>query len=135
MFTLAARPLAKKENALPVSAIVLSMGAMCLLVTCLSKGVNLLVSSKVLWTSIALGVITALAFRYWLVCLATVPASGAAVLWYLALVFGIASAAWIAHLSPGWYTLGGALLILFAARGAGGGRRRPQATMSDLVRR
>jgi len=135
VFTLAARPLAKTEKPLPLSAIVLSMGALCILVTCFSMGTLPSVSPKILWTSILLGLTTAICLRFWLACLATAPAASAAPLWYLSLVFGIFWAWQMAGLSPGWFTLGGIALILVASHSAGGGRVRPEASMSDLVRR
>ena len=135
VFTLAARPLAKTEKPLALSAIILSMGALCILVTCFSMGTFPSVSPKILWTSILLGLATAICLRSWLACLSTAPAASAAPLWYLSLVFGIFWAWRMAHLSPGWFTLGGIALILVAAHGAGGERVRPQASMSDLVRR
>ena len=133
-FALMARPMVKEEKVLPVIVIVLSMGAVFLLVTCYSTGASMLIGSKRLWASMILGAAAALALGCWLKCLASAPASAAASLWYLALVFGVAWAYWIAHLSPGWFTLVGAALVLLALHSAPAVHRKQQTTMSDLIR-
>ncbi len=135
-FALAARPLVREEKVLPVGGALWSIGAVCLLATCLATGDNILaITRTALWTSMWLGVGTvALAFGCWLKCLSQMPPAFAAPLWYLALVFGVLPASRLAGVRPGWWTLGGVALILVAVyfgRGAGG---RTEMTMSDLIR-
>jgi drug/metabolite transporter (DMT)-like permease len=136
VFALAARPIVTQEKTLPVLAVVLSAGAACLLATCISTGEHLLpAGSKALWTSVLLGVVTvALGFGCWLKCLSAAHPSAAASLWYLALVFGVPWAVRVSGRSPSLWTLGGAVLILAAVHSSYGRRRRPTASISDLIR-
>ena len=132
LFTLAARPFVKREKILPASAVFWSIGAGCLLVTCLATGDNILaISRKGLWTSIWLGVGTvALGLGCWLKCLAHLPPALAAPLWYLALAFGVA---W-GYGPVTWWTVGGVALIVVGAYFASSARERTEITMSDLIR-
>ena len=134
VFALSARLLVKKEKALPVTAIVLGLGALCLLVTCLTMRTGLWVGSELLWTTVWLGLTSALALGCWLKCLAREPSAAAASLWYLALLFGVVWASWIGGLSPGWFTFWGEVLIVYAAYSATSASAGSDLTMSDLIR-
>jgi len=135
-FSLLARPLVREEKTLPVVALVLTGGAACLLVTNVSAGRNVLaITGAQLSTCIATGVVAvAGAFGLWLACLARVPVAFAASLWYLGALVGFGLAYWMEGRTPGWWVLGGGILILLALRSSlrcrtGGGK-----TIGDIIR-
>jgi len=132
VFALAARPLVRREKVLPIGAVLWSVGAACLLVTCLATGDSILaISRKGILTSLLLGAGTvALGFGCWLKCLAHLPPALAAPLWYLAVAFGVL---W-GYEPVTWWTAGGAALIVVAVYFASSGRERIEMTMSDLIR-
>ncbi len=137
VFTLAARSLAAKRKLLPVVAVLFGMGAVLLLATCLSRGEGIFtITRRAMVRSMLLGALTvALAFGCWMKCLSAAPPSVAASLWYLAVVFGIASARWVSAAPSSWWTFGGAVLVLLAVRSAYvSGRPAGTITMSDMIR-
>jgi drug/metabolite transporter (DMT)-like permease len=135
-FCLLARPLMREEKVLPSSFIIWTMGAACLLATCLSTGSNpLSITRRGLWLSMVLGGGTvALGFGIWLKCLSEVTPSFAAPLWYVGLVFGIGWGHWMAGTRPGWLTVGGVVLILLFVRSGRSRDRRHTMTLSDVIR-
>ena len=136
VFVLLARPLVKKESVLASTVIIWSMGAACMLVTCLSTGENILsITQSGLWLSMLLGAGTVtIGFGVWLKCLSEVTPAFAAPIWYISLVFGIAWARWIADFRPGWLTVGGVVLILLVARSGKSRDRSSGVTISDVIR-
>ncbi len=138
LFTLCARPLAREEKALPAVALILGVGAVCLFVTCLSTGANVLrVSVAQLGLSAVAGFFTVgVMMLAWLRCLRGVPAVAAAPWWYLGLAFAAAgrlvfAGGWGEGV---WWVLGGAVLILMALHSAGAGRTGQAVTMGDIIR-
>lgn len=136
IFTFVSRGLLRREKPLPVTAVVWSMGAICLLVTCLSTGNNPLdITRNELWISMILGIVTAaLCFITWLKALSIAGPCFIAPVWYIGLVFGILWSRWFAGTSPGWWTIGGALLILLVSRSGSSQTRGSPASLSDLLR-
>jgi len=132
LFALLARPLVQEERVLPTSAALWGIGALCLLATCLATGENVIaISRKALWASMWLGAATvALGVGLWLKCLAQSAPAAAAPLWYMALVFGLL----FAPGRPGWWSVGGAALIVVAIYLGRAGRPRAQMSMADLIR-
>jgi drug/metabolite transporter (DMT)-like permease len=124
IFTLGARSIMRYENAVPVATIIWTLGAACLFVTCLSTGASLWdISSQALGYSAFLGIVTvAFGFSAWLSSLSLLPPAYAAPVWYIALIMGILWG-WISGSTPGWWSLGGTVLILLAIRGRSAPRR------------
>jgi drug/metabolite transporter (DMT)-like permease len=138
LFSLAARPIARDEKALPVAAIVLSIGAVCLFVTCVARGDGIFhIGLRQLASTVPLGIFTVgLMLVFWLKCLGSVPAAVAAPLWYLGFLFGVLGPA-IAFggMRAGlWWLLGGSILILAGIQRALSGRSSGQMTLSDVIR-
>jgi drug/metabolite transporter (DMT)-like permease len=140
LFSLLARPLVREEPVLPVAALVTGIGALCLLVSCISTGESILVgfhkiSMAQLRTLVLTGFFTVgLMMVCWLKCLGKVSAAQAGPLWYLGLLFGAMWAlagGWRVSL---WWTLGGMVLVILAIRTALADRQRSAATLSDLIR-
>lgn len=137
-FSLLAAPLVREERLLPVAALVLTAGAACLLVTCISTGQNVLGISLPQLGRAALGgaVTVGLATLAWLAALRRLPAVALASWWYLGLVFGSgASVLRQGRLGDDfWWLLGGTVLVLMALGSGSRSRTRGSATMSDLIR-
>ncbi len=138
LFCLAARPVAREEKALPVAAIVLSVGAVCLFVTCIARGDGIFhIGLRQLGETVLLGIFTVgLMLVFWLRCLGSVSAAAAAPLWYLGLLFGVVGRA---VLSGGWragpwWLLAGAVLILVGIQRSLSGRSARQLTLGDVIR-
>ncbi|MBA7662961.1 hypothetical protein ES703_70994 [subsurface metagenome] len=136
LFSVMARPIVREEKALPVAVLVMAIGAACLLVTCLSRGENILaVKVPQLWTALLAGALTVgLMMVFWLKCVGMVPVALASPLWYLALVFGIAWARWRGLSIAGWWALAGSVAILLGLHIALSGRRRTTVTIADIIR-
>ncbi len=138
LFCLAARPVAREEKALPVAAIVLSVGAVCLFVTCIARGDGIFhIGLRQLGETILLGVFTVgLMLVFWLRCLGSVPAAMAAPLWYLGLLFGVV---WHAVVVGAWragpyWLLAGVVLIIAGIQRALSGRTARRTSLGDLIR-
>jgi len=136
VFGLAARPIVSQEKVLPVLTVVLSAGAVCLLATCISTGENLLPASPgALWASMLLGALTVgIALGCWLKCLSVASPVTVAPLWHLGLVFGIPLVWWLAGRSPSLWALAGTAVILVAMHSSFKKHRRPNLSISDLIR-
>ena len=136
LFSVMARPIVREEKALPVAVLVMAIGAACLLVTCLSRGENILaVRTPQLWTALLAGALTVgLMMVFWLKCVGMVPVALASPLWYLALVFGIAWARWRGLSIAGWWALAGSVAILLGLHIALSGRKRTTVTIADIIR-
>ncbi len=138
LFSLAAVPLAREENVLPVAALVLGIGALCLFINCLSTVENIFaIRPGALLYALGAGALTiGLMMVFWLKCLGAMSAPLAGGLWYLGLVFGV----FLSHLVLGgpapnlWWTLGGTTLVLLGLHSALSGRRRQALTLSDIIR-
>jgi drug/metabolite transporter (DMT)-like permease len=134
LFSLAARPVAREEKALPVAAIVLSVGAVCLFVTCIARGDGIFrIGLAQLGQTVLLGVLTVgLMMVFWLRCLGSVPAATAAPLWYLGYLFGVLTGG---GLRGGfWWVLAGAVLVLVGIQRALSGRSAKQVSLGDVIR-
>ena len=134
VFCLVARPIAREEKALPVAAIVLSVGAVCLFVTCIARGDGIFhIGMRQLGETIPLGIFTVgLMLVFWLRCLGSVPAAAAAPLWYLGLLFATLMAG---GLRAGlWWLIAGAVLILVGIQRALSGRTTRDVTLGDVIR-
>jgi len=138
LFSLAARPVARDEKALSIAAIVLSIGAVCLFVTCLARGEGVFhIGLRQLGRTIPLGLVTVgLMVVFWLKCLDAAGAATAAPLWYLGLVFSVVGRAFqVGGFRAGlWWFVGGTVLILLGIQGALSGRTRRQVTIGDIIR-
>jgi len=140
LFSVSARPLVRTESALPVAALVTALGALCLLVTCLSMGEGIIrIGPRQLMLACLAGAVTVgFMMPVWLRCLAGAPAALAGGFWYLGLLFGVLLACRIeGEPHPGaLWILGGATLILLGLYGALSGRykRRRGVSMSDIIR-
>ena len=136
VFGLAARPIVSQEKVLPVLTVVLSAGAVCLLATCISTGESLLpASAGALWASMLLGALTVcIALGSWLKCLSVASPVTVAPLWHLGLVFGIPLVWRLAGRSPSLWALAGAAVILVAIHSSFKKHRRPDLSISDLIR-
>ena len=138
VFSLAAVPPAREENALPVAALVVGVGALCLFINCLSTGENVFaIRPRALLVALGGGVVTVgLMMILWLKCLAAMSAPLAGGLWYLGLVFGVL----LSHLVLGgpapnlWWTLVGTAFVLLGLHTALSGRRHEALTLSDVIR-
>ncbi|MFW6189575.1 MAG: DMT family transporter [Planctomycetota bacterium] len=139
LFALAVRPVVRHEGSLSVAAVVTAIGAVCILVTSISKGENpLSVTAGQLGAAASAGVVTVgLMMALWLKCLSRMPAVAAAPWWYLGLVFGTIGRAVVAGEfgRSVWWLLGGGVLVVMALQTAAGGRGRQAVTMGDLIRR
>jgi len=135
LFAMAGAPVAKEEKVLPMNALVWTVGAACLLVTCMSTGESpFQITRKEFLTAILLGVVTlALGFGCWFKCLATSSKATAGAFWYVALVFGIG---WHGSIGRGvsFWTLGGVLLLLVAVRCSLGSAKQRDSSISDMIR-
>jgi len=137
LFTVVARPVMREEKALPVAVLVMSIGAACLLVTCLSRGAGLFdmrlseLASAALSGFITVGLMTVL----WLKCLGHLPAARAAPLWYLGMLFGTILA-WRSGtpVNRWWGLVGGVLVLVGLWRAAGEGPSREAMTFGDIIR-
>jgi drug/metabolite transporter (DMT)-like permease len=126
----------REERVLPVVALVAGVGAVCVGVTCLSRGDNPFSISPAQLRTVALtGFVTVgLMMGAWLKCLAETPPAQAALLWYLAPLFGLV---------PGWcysrpvdfgWALAGFVLVILALRAAFRRPTRSSLTMGDVIR-
>lgn len=140
LFSLLARPVVREEKTLPVAALVVGIGVLCLFVTCLSTGDRIWdISPAQLRTVIVTGLVTVgLMMVVWLKCISGMPVALAAPLWYLAVLFG---AMWARRAGVdagglwGWWPLVcGGVLIVIALHSALAGRRRGGVTISDMIR-
>jgi len=136
VFSVIARPIVREERVLPVVALVTGIGAVCLGVTCLSRGDSIFqISPAQLRTAGLAGLLTVgLMMAAWLKCLGGTPVAQAALLWYLGPLFGVAAGwcyGWRVDL---WWALAGGVLIVFGLRGALGRRQRAGLTMGDVIR-
>ncbi len=138
VFSLAARPLARQEKALPTAAVVTGIGAACLLVTCLSTGESIgNIQPAQAGLALALGAVTVgLMTTFWLKCLAGVPAVVAAPLWYVGVLLGtIWGVLGMGEPRPKlWWLFGAAVLIGLGLHSAWSGRGRRRGTLSDIIR-
>lgn len=138
LFSLVARQLLAEEKVLPVAVVVLCGGALCLMVTCFSMGMGkdfFSITWKGLWLTVVFGVLTVgVTFALWLKCLAAVPAVSAAAFWYLGAVFGIWWSYRMAGVRPGWWALGGTVLVLLCLQGAARSRQKARTTLGDIIR-
>ncbi len=136
LFALLARPVVREERALPTAALVLGIGAACLLVTCLSTGENVFgvsvrqLGTLALWGLVSVGLMT----TAWLKFLASVPAALAAPFWYLGLGFGVLWARRAGWTVSPWLAAPGAALLLVALYSAAAGRRSRGLTIGDIIR-
>ena len=136
-FSLLVRPLMREEDqALPVAALVTGIGAVCLFVSCLSTGENVLrISMPQLWGLIFAGLFTVgLVMLLWLKSIGSAPVTLAAPFWYLAPVLGVAWAlvsGWRVSL---WWTLSGVALVLLSLRTVLSGRQQTPLTLADVIR-
>ncbi|MGD2173886.1 MAG: DMT family transporter [Candidatus Brocadiaceae bacterium] len=137
-FSLAARPLARQEKAIPVAAVVTGIGAICLLVTCLSTRESVFqIRPGELATALVGGAFTVgFMMALWLKCLAGAAAVLAGGMWYFGLVFGVLwTYVGFGGVRPDpWWLLGGTVLVLLGVHSTLSGRRRKTATMSDIIR-
>jgi drug/metabolite transporter (DMT)-like permease len=135
-FSLLARPVVREEKTLPVVALVLGGGALCLLVTNLSAGRNVLaITTGQLVVCAATGILAlAGAFGLWLACVSHVPVASVSSLWYLGALFGAGLAYRFKGDAPGWLTLVGGIFILLALRSGLRRRRGGGKTMGDIIR-
>ena len=136
VFTIIVRKFARDERVLPVGAVLWSMGAACLLITCLSRGENVLeISRSGLWISMVLGAGTvALGFGLWMRSLGEVPPAYAAPVWYMTAVFGVFWTYLIEDSVPNWWTVGGVILILLVSRSGRSTEEQSHTTISDVIR-
>ena len=135
-FSMMARPIVREERVLPVVALVAGIGAVCLGVTCLSRGDSIFHLSPVqMRTAGVAGLLTVgLMMAAWLKCLAGTPVAQAALLWYLGPLFGLASAwRYGQGVDFGW-ALAGAVLVVLALRVALRRPTRASLTMGDVIR-
>jgi drug/metabolite transporter (DMT)-like permease len=119
-----------------VAALVTGIGAVCLFVSCLSTGENVLrISMPQLWGLIFAGLFTVgLVMFLWLKSIGDAPVTLAAPFWYLAPVLGVAWAlvsGW--HVSL-WWTLSGVALVLLSLRTVLSGRQQNPLTLADVIR-
>ena len=133
-FSVMARPIVREERILPVVALVTGIGAVCVGVTCLSRGENPFQLSPLQLRTVGItGLVTVgLMTAAWLKCLADTPPAQGALLWYLAPLFGLVPG-WHLGVDIGW-TLAGALLVAFALRIALRRPTRSSVTMGDVIR-
>ena len=138
LFSLTARPVVREEKALPMAAILLSVGAVCLFVTCLARGDGIFhIGLRQLGRTVPVGFFTVgLMLVFWLKCLSNASAAAAAPLWYLGLLFSVLGRALLAGgLFAGfWWFLGGTVLILWGMRRALSGRTAREVTIGDIIR-
>jgi drug/metabolite transporter (DMT)-like permease len=136
VFSLMARPLVREERALPVVALVTGIGAVCVGVTCLSRGDNPFHLNPVQLRTVGVaGLLTAgLMMGAWLKCLAGTPVAQAALLWYLAPLFGLVAAWRYRHPVDFGWTLAGAVFVVLALRVASRRPARAGLTMGDVIR-
>lgn len=135
-FSMVGNSLMESAKALPAAALVLAVGAVCLLITCIGAGRNVLgISANQLVACMgAGGLAVACSFTLWLKALGRLSLVSAAGLWYLGVLFVAVADYFLEGLTPGWLTLGGAILILLGVRG--GLRHKPRAdtTIGDIIR-
>lgn len=137
VFSLVARRVVQDENVLPTIALTLSIGAVCLLVTCVSRGDGIFgVTVPQMFGAALAGAFTvALPLSLWLRALSTAPAASAAPAWYLTAVFGVF---WTWRSGQGmdfWVTFAGVVLVLAALNGVGGTREQGAGmTFGDVLR-
>ena len=138
LFSVAARPVAREEKALPAAAIVLSVGAVLLFVTCVARGDGIFrIGVRQFGATLPLGLFTVgVMMVFWLRCLGSVSAAAAAPLWYLGLLFGVLGRAVLGGGPHGglWWLLGGALLVLLGVQRSLSGRSARQLTLGDVIR-
>ena len=136
VFTVSARPIMREEKAIPAAAVILGIGAVFLLFTCLGRGENPLALEPGEALSAGLtGLLTVgLMMVVWLKCIAASPVKVAAPFWYLGLLFGLVWARGRGiHVDPVLAAIGAVLLIVglwYALLG----RRRSAMTMGDVIR-
>jgi drug/metabolite transporter (DMT)-like permease len=137
LFTVCVRPIVREENVLPALALVLGIGAACLLVTCLSRGDAIFkISLGQMGLSALGGLLTvALMFAVWLTCLSGASVSMAAPVWYMGAGFAVFWAWRGPEEVDAWMTLGGVILVVLGLYGAGGKQQdRPSLTFGDILR-
>jgi len=136
LFTVMARPLVREEKALPVAALVCSLGALCMLVTCLSTGQGIGgIALGQLWRALVAGALTVgMMMALWVGCIGGLAVARAAPLWYLSLAFGTLWAYRAGTRVDVWWALGGAVLVLLGIHFASAGRRREAVTIGDIIR-
>ncbi|MHC4480266.1 MAG: EamA family transporter [Planctomycetota bacterium] len=136
LFSVLARSVVREESVLPVTGLVLGVGALCLLVTCISTGENPGAVSLGQLRVLALAglVSVALMMAFWLKALAGMPAALAAPFWYLGVLFGLLWAGRYGWSISGWMAVGGAVLVLLGLQSALAGRRRAGVTIADIIR-
>ena len=136
LFSMVGHSLMENAKALPAAAMVLGVGAVCLLITCIGAGRNVLgiSASQLLACMGAGGLAVACSFTLWLKGLARLSLVSAAALWYLGVLFAAIAAYFMEGLTPGWLTLGGAILILMGVRGGLRRQPRPGKTIGDIIR-
>ena len=137
LFTVALRPLVREEKVLPVVALVMGLGAACLLVTCVSMGVSIRALTGRQLSLCALAGIGSVAVPYllWAKSLSVLPPATAAPFWYLGALFAVVWAR-LGGASPSfWWTMGGAILIFLCLKVAVPPPQRPSENMGDIIRR
>ena len=135
-FSMVGHSLMEDAKALPAAALVLGVGTVCMLITCIGAGRNVLgISANQLVACMgAGGLAVACSFTLWLKGLARVSLVSAAALWYLGVLFAAIAAYFLEGLVPGWWALGGAILILMGVRGGLRRQPRPGKTIGDIIR-
>jgi len=136
LFSHLGRPLVREEKVLPVAALVLGGGCLCLLATCVSAGKSpLAITGPQLAACVVAGVVGVTGtFGLWLKCLSKAPVVFASLLWYLGALFSVGWAYWFGGTVPGWWTVGGAALILLAVRCPRERKTGSYKTMGDIIR-
>ncbi len=136
IFSLTASDLLQKREVLPALAITLSATALCLFLTCIAMGIDLLaIPPENIWVTMMIGVVSlAGGMGLWMKCMQMQNvASNAATWWYGAIVFGSASYFYLTDVSIGPIAIFGMGLILFSFKSAGSKKERTKPTFGDLV--
>jgi drug/metabolite transporter (DMT)-like permease len=136
LFSVAARPLLREHKALPAAVLVTGLGAVCMLVTCLSMGEGIFdislsqLSRLAFRSSFSVGLMTVL----WLRALAVAPAVLAGPVWYLGAVFGVLWAYRAGEPLSAWWILPGVVLIALGLRRSFAARQARSLTIADVIR-
>jgi drug/metabolite transporter (DMT)-like permease len=136
LFSVVARRTVDDEQVMPVLTIVLAGGAVCVLVSCVAARVNVFALSgrQLIACAFAGGILGTAVFGFWTAALSRASLAKCAPFWYLTPVCGAVIRIWQEGSLPGWWSIGGIVLIVLALRTSMSVSREASKTLGDILR-